>query len=127
MPRLHEGHSVGSRVFIFPPQLVEASGNEQARRQVIDEMLAAQQLPQGRVRCRVDEAQCMVGGMVGVEPGIQSADVLYMKKAFAGIQPAAGRAAASGTETFDNRFVDVIFTLMQVAQGQVKQCADIFQ
>lgn len=74
-------------------------------------MLATQQLPQGRVRCRVDEAQCMVDGVIGVEPGFQAADVLYMKKAFAGIQPAAGRAAASGTETFDNGFVDVIFAL----------------
>ncbi|MNL55470.1 hypothetical protein D3C87_1788890 [compost metagenome] len=69
----------------------------------------------------------MVGGMVGVEPWFQAADVLYMKKAFAGIQPAAGRTAASGTEAFDNGFVDVIFALMQVAQGQVKQRADIFQ
>jgi hypothetical protein len=50
-----------------------------------------------------------------------------MKKAFAGIQPATGWAAAPGIETFDKGFVDIVFALMQVAKGQVKQRADSFQ
>ncbi|MNG03612.1 hypothetical protein D3C84_867010 [compost metagenome] len=111
MTCLDVSHSVGPRVFIFPPQFVEASGDEQADWQVVDEMLPTQQLAQGRVRHRIDEAQSMFVGVVGVEPGIQAADVLNMQKTFTGIQPSTGWTAAPGAKTFRDGFVDVVVAL----------------
>ena len=127
MTGLHVGHSVRPRVFIFPPQFVEASGNEQADWQVVDEMLATQQLTQGRVRHRIDEAQRMFVGVVGVESGIQAADVLNMKKTFASIQPTTRWTAAPGALTFSDGFVDVVVALTQIAKGQIQKSAHIIE
>ncbi|KDD66408.1 hypothetical protein V466_24160 [Pseudomonas mandelii PD30] len=66
-------------------------------------------------------------GVVGVEPGIQAADVLNMKKTFAGIQPATGWTATPGAETFGDGFVDVVVALSQIAKGQIQKSAHIVE